>query len=146
MSTLLVQRLDTELSQEIRYSSSTRCNIAALIPYIYLHNAPVGLFTLELLNSDDEVVFGQDFDSADIKASIPTTNNYAHVFYPIVPNNPIQIESGLYTIKLSASGYSPSSTSYLGWIQQFENLQLPMEYVPVNDTEKPLAIRIKQYV
>ena len=146
MSTLLVQQLETELSQEIRYSSSTRCNIAALIPYIYLHNAPDGTFTFDLLNSDDEVVFSQDFDSADIKASIPTTNNYAHVFYPIVPNNPIQIESGLYTIKLSASGYSPSSTSYLGWIQQFENLQLPMEYVPANDTEKPLAIRIKQYV
>jgi hypothetical protein len=145
MSTLLVQRLDTELAQEIRYTSPKRCSVAAFIPYLYLHNAPSGTFTFELLNSDDDIIFSQQFDSADIKASIPTTDNYAHVFYPVVPNNPIQIESGLYTIKLSASGYSPSSTSYLGWIQQFENLQLEMDYVPENDSENPLSIRIKQY-
>lgn len=146
MSTLLIQRLETELSQELSYNLSDRCQIGAFIPYLYMHNAPSGTFTIELLNSDNDIIMSQDFDSADIKASLSTSNNYAHVFYPIVPSNPIQIEYGTYTIKLSASGYSPSESSYLGWIQQHENIQNVMDYVPSYDTENSLAIRIKEYV
>lgn len=145
MSTLLVQRLETELTQELRYKLSHRCQIGAFIPCLYMHNAPSGTFTFELLNSDDEVIMSQDFDSADIKASLSTASNYAHVFYPIIPTNPIQIEYGNYTIKLSATGYSPNDSSYLGWIQQFEDIQNVMDYVPENDTENPLAIRIKEW-
>lgn len=146
MSTLLVQRLETELTQELRYNLSDRCQIGALIPYLYMHNSPAGTFAIDLLNSDDEIIISQEFDCDDIKAALETSNNYAHVFYPIIPTNPIQIEYGLYTIKLSATGYTPSDSSYLGWIQQFENIQNVMDYVPVNDAQNSLAIRIKEYV
>lgn len=145
MSTLLVQPLITELSQEVRYSLSRRVNIGAFIPYLYMHNAPTGTFIIDLLNSDDDIIMSKSFTCADIKASLSTLNNYAHVFYPIIPTNPIQIEYGTYTIKLSASGYSHSNTSYLGWIQQFENIQNIMDYVPENDTENSLALRIKEW-
>ena len=145
MSTLLVQKLETELAQELSYKLSDRCQIGAFYPYLYMHNAPSGTFTIELLNSDDDAVMTKSFTSADIKASLSTSNNYAHVFYPIIPTNPIQIEYGNYTIKLSASGYSPSDSSYLGWIQQHENIQNIMDYAPAFDTQNSLAIRIKEY-
>lgn len=145
MTTLLFKKLVTTLEQDLRYNSTKRCQIAAFIPYIYMHNSPAGTFTFDVLNGDDEVIFSQTFDSASIKQSLATTNNYAHVFYPIVPTSPIQIERGLYTIKLSATGYTSSDSSYLGWIQQYENVQNVMDYVPASDAENSLSIRIKKW-
>lgn len=145
MSTLLIQKLETELAQELRYNLSDRCQIGAFIPYIYMHNAPSGTFTIDLLNSDDDVIMSKQFDCDDIKTALSSTDNYAHVFYPIIPTSPIQIEYGTYTIKLSASGYSPTNASYLGWIQQHENIQNIMDYVPSDDTKNSLALRIKKW-
>ena len=145
MSTLLVQRLETELAQTLSYNMSGRCQVGGFYPYLYMHNAPSGTFTFELLNGDDDVIMTKVFTSADIKTSLSTSNNYAHVFYPIIPTNPIQIEYGNYTIKLSASGYSSSDSSYLGWVQQHENIQNIMDYTPAFDTQNSLAIRIKEY-
>lgn len=146
MTTLLSKTLETSLSQEIRFSLSTRIHIAALIPYLFMFNAPAGTFTFELYSQDrTETVFTKTFDCDDIKTALSTTDNYAHVFFPIIPTNPVQIEAGLYTISITASGYTATVGSFLGWIQQHENIQNEMEYVPVNDEENPLAVRYKIY-
>lgn len=146
MSTLLSKTLETVLEQQIRFKLSTRCHIAAMIPYIMMFNSPAGSFEFEFYSVDRaETVFTKSFTCADIKAALSTTDNYAHVFLPIIPTNPVQIESGLYTIKITASGYTATVDSFLGWIQQFEDIQNEMEYVPVNDEENSLAIRYKIY-
>jgi len=144
MTTLVVTELITDLEQDIRYNLDIRCNVVAFYPYLFLFNSPSGTFTFELIK-DGDTLFSQNFDSQDIKDSLSTTNNYAHVFFPIIPTNPIQIEKGLYTIKLSSTGYTATSSSYLGWIQQHEDIQAELEYVPENDTENPFSIRIKKY-
>lgn len=144
MSSLLVDKLVTELTHEIRLTNSSRVHISAFYPYLFLYNSPVGTFTLSILRGAT-AIFSQSFDSAAIKISIPTVNDYAHVFYPIIPPNPLPIESGLYTIKLSATGYVPTESSYLGWIKQHEDVQNNLEYVSANDTYNPYAIRIKVF-
>lgn len=144
MTTLLVETLKTELSQEIRLENQERYTIGAIIPYLYLHNSPVGTFTLEIISGVNSV-FSQSFTSADIKAVIGTSDNYAHVFYPIVPQNPVQLDAGVYTIKLTASGYMALGSSFLGWIRQHENLNNKLDYEPVSDDENPLAVRLKVF-
>jgi hypothetical protein len=144
VTTLLVETLTSELSQDIRLAGEERFSIGAIIPYVYMHNSPSGTFYLKVINGVTEV-FSQAFTSSDIKSSIPTTNNYAHVFYPIVPILPIQLDPGVYTIKITASGYSNSSTNFLGWIRQFEDLNNTLDYVPTSDDQNPLAIRLKIY-
>lgn len=144
MSSLLVDKLVTELTHEIRLNGNSRIHIAAIYPYLFLYNSPAGTFTLSIL-SGATTIFSQSFDSATIKISMSTVNDYAHVFYPIIPPNPLPIEPGLFTIKLSASGYTPTESSYLGWIKQHENLQNVLEYTPVNDTYNPYALRIKVF-
>ena len=109
-----------------------------------MHNAPSGTFTLKLLSGVTELL-SQSFTSSDIKASIPTTNNYTHVFYPVIPINPIQLDSGTYTVKITASGYAPTSVSFLALIRQHEDLNNKLDYVPLTDDENPLAIRLKVY-
>ena len=93
MSTLLVETLNTSLEQEIRLESEFRYSIGAIIPYLYLHNSPAGTFTLSIINEDDETVFSQVFTSVLIKTALGTALDYAHVFYPIIPSDPIQLDA-----------------------------------------------------
>jgi hypothetical protein len=144
MTTLLVQKLYSELSQEVTFDLNERVHIGSIIPYIYLHNAPAGTFTFEMTGPNG-AVFSKSFTSSDIKTALSTTDNYAHVYYAISPTNPVQIEKGAYTFTLTASGYTPTESSFIGWIQQHENIQNEMSYDPIDDEQNSLCIRYKSY-
>lgn len=144
MSTLLVEELYSELNQDIAFNLDSRCHIGAIIPYIYIHNAPVGTFKLQMMKGST-LVFENIFTCDEIKASLNTSDNYAHVFYPVIPLTPTQIEKGTYTIKLSSTGYTFTSASYLGWCRQYENVQAILDFEPENDGQNPMAMRIKIY-
>jgi len=139
VSTLLVSELITELEHEVRFSQTGRIHIAGLYPYLLKFGSPAGTFTISFIKGAT-TLFSKSFAATSISATA-----YAHTFYPVLPDNPVQIEAGLYTIKLTATGYSFNSSAYIAWIQQFENIQNAMEYTPENDTKNPLAIRIKTY-
>lgn len=141
MSTLVVQKLNTELSQDFRLSLDTRYNIGAVIPYLYMHNAPTGSFTVSV-KSGATTLASNSFTCSDIKTSLGTAFNYAHVFYP-VNFETTQLGKGTYTLELSASGYSPSESSYVGWVQQHEDLNNLLDYEPLSDAQNPLAFRLK---
>ena len=144
MSTILNEQLVTTLEQPIAYLSGERAHIAAFYPYLLLFNSPAGTFTFSLL-SGATVLFSQEFTSASIKAAVSTTNDYVHTFHPIVPTDLIQLESGDYIVKISATGYTATDSSYLAWIQQHEDLSLDLDYTPGNDTYNPFSMRIKTY-
>jgi hypothetical protein len=145
MTTLMCQTLRTELIQEINYSSIERLHIGAFIPYLYVHNNPTGNFNLELSGANG-VVFSKSFTSQDIKDSLSTTDNFMHVNYPVVPQNPVQIEKGDYTVRLSASGgYMANANGFIAWIQRHEDMQNEMSYIPSNDEENSFSIRFKSF-
>ena len=144
MTTLLCQTLIDELFQEVDYNSSERLHIGCISPYLVVVNAPAGTFTISITGPNG-AVFSKSFTSIDIKTAIGTVNDFAHVFYPIIPTNPVQIENGSYTITLSAAGYTASNSSFIGWIQQHENIQNEMSYTPVDDSGNTFAIRFKSY-
>jgi len=142
MSTLLVQTLYTKLEQEIEYTGENRVLVAAFVPYLYFHNVTGATFRFEL-ERDSEVVFSQEFTSEDISGAV--NGQYAHVFYPIVPTNPVQLEAAVYTFRiLAVSGYTAGS-SFIGWIQQHQDTQNVMDYVPTTSDKLSFAIRFKQY-
>jgi hypothetical protein len=146
MTTLLVQRLspDTPLTQELTIELSKRYHIGSLAPYLYIHNAPAGSFKFSLLRDDDSEVFSETFTSEDIKEALNTVNNYAHVFKPFIPAIKTKIEAGNYTAKLEAiSGYNLTFSSFIGWVQQHEDLNNDLAYEPSNDSQNPLATRLK---
>jgi hypothetical protein len=147
VTTLVCQTLVTELSQEIVYSLSERVHVGAFLPYLYMHGAPVADFTFSLTGPNG-LVFSKTFTCAEIKTALGTTDNYAHVFYPIVPANPVQIESGTYTATLTApqdGTYTVNDTNFLAWIQQHEDLQASLDYETTSDEENPFTIRFKSY-
>lgn len=139
MTTLLCDSLYTFLDHEIRFISPTRIHIAGIYPYLLKCGHPVGTFTVSLIKNS-VTLFSNSFSESDISSAA-----YSHTFYPVIPVNPIQIEPGLYTIRLSSSGYSYSNIDFISWIQQFENVQNEMEYVHTGSSQNPLALRIKTY-
>lgn len=145
MSNLLVDRINTSLEQEITVDITKRAHLAAIIPYLYLHNSPAGTFTLDFKKGAD-VLYSYSFTSNNVKFLMNITDDYAHVFYPIIPGILVPLESGSYSVKITASGgYSPTETSYLGWVKQYDNIQNGLDYTVVNDTYAPYAIRFKTY-
>ena len=91
MTTLLVGTLQDELIQEIKYNLEERIHVGAFIPYLYIHNASADFFTFELSNTDG-VLFQKNFTVAEMKLSLGTSENYFHIYYPIIPTNPVQLE------------------------------------------------------
>lgn len=144
MSTIVANELISTLEQEFTYNLNDRVHIGGFYPYLLMYNSPLGTFKIEVLKGAN-VVYEEEFTSSDIKTTIGTTDNYAITFYPIIPPSPIQIEKGSYKIKLSSTGYTYYSSSYLAWIQQHENVQNQMSYTPNGDGENSLAFRIKTY-
>jgi hypothetical protein len=145
VTTLLVETLNRELIQEIQYDLNERVHIAAFIPYLYIHNAAFDSITFELFNSGGDVLFSKETTLSEIKESIPTTDNYIHVFYPIIPTNPVQLEYGTYRLRMTATNYYPVSSSFIGWIKQFEDIQNEISYPVSGSNNNPLAIRYKLY-
>ena len=140
---LVVETLKDELYQDINYDGE-RVSIGAFIPYLYCHNVS-GTFTFEV-ESLTETILSQSFTISEIKTALNTTENYFHVYFPIMPVNPMQLESGAYRFKLIApGGYSATQNSFIGWIQQHEDLQNVMDYEPSNDSENSFCIRFKVY-
>lgn len=145
MTKLLVQELKSEdLSQTFRLKHTQRYLIGAFCPYLYIHDAPAGTFTFEVI-SNGETVFTQDFESGELISDMGYMSNYMHVFYPFMPYFPIMLEKGEFTLKLSSSGYTYTPNSFIGWIQQHEDLNNQLDYEPVNDAQNPLAMRLKIY-
>lgn len=145
MSTLLVRPLYSGqiISDEYTYDLSERVNVGGFYPYLYLHGAPAGTFTFEVSNIHG-VIFSKSFTSADIKASLPTLDDYLRVFYPVIPDSPVQMDKTPFTCKLFADGvYSYNGGGFIGWVQQFEDIQNEMDYIPLNDDQNPLALRWK---
>lgn len=139
MTTLVCDDLYTYLEQNVRFLSPQRIHIAGIYPYLLKMGNPSGTFTFSL-KKGSVTIFSNSFIASDISSS-----NYIHTFFPIIPTNPVQIEIGLYTLRLSASGYAYASNSCISWVQQFENIQNEMEYVPTYPGANSLSTRIKTY-
>lgn len=145
MTTLLVGTLQDELIQEIKYNLQERIHVGAFIPYLYIHNASADFFTFELSN-EDGILFQKNFTTNEMKLSISATDNYFHIYYPIIPTNPVQLEKGNYTAKITAGpNYIQNGSSFLGWVKQHENIQNEMDYIPFDDNSNSYNIRYKCY-
>lgn len=145
MSTLLVEPIKQSLEQSFNLSLTKRYIVASMMPYLYLHNSPSGNFKFSILKNGNQV-FEKLFNSEDIKAALNTDNDFAHVFYPIIPSDPLILGRGYFTVKIEApENYRFRQNSFIGWVRQFEDLNNKLNYTPLSDNENPLALRFKEY-
>jgi len=140
LSTLVLEPLVTTLEQGFNLKLSRRYQVGCLKIYLYMHNAPTGTFIVNLKRGASLVV-SKSFTSADIKTAMNTTDNYAHVFYPIIFSGNIMLEKGSYDIELTSTGYTYNDNAYLGWCKEYD-VYNQFESEPINPYDFPYGFRI----
>lgn len=118
---LVVDELETTLSQTFTVFKNNRLDLVAIRPYILSHNSPAGTFTFKLLDGAT-TLFSDTFTAAELKTDISTANDYVRIWKNFSITVPTFLENGDYTLELSSSGYTYSDASYLGWIKEHEHL------------------------
>jgi hypothetical protein len=119
MTTLVCDELQTTLTQTVNLVYDRVYHIAGLKIKLLMYNNPTGTFTLSLKSGSD-VLASAAFTSADIKTDLSTTDNYAHLYKAL--NFSLPLKKGSYDLVLSSSGYTFSTSSFLGWCKSYENV------------------------
>jgi len=145
MSTLIVQELNTTLTQTIFVEQ--RIRIDSLRPKVYLHNDPAGTFTFSV-KEGSTILGSASLDIATIKTNAVFANNqyhYGFIRWQFADN--LVLNRGTYTIELTSSGYTFSPSSYFGWIREYEALtnNITEGQVANLDIENPLSVQIWSY-
>lgn len=141
MTTLVVDELKTTLTQEVTLNLTPRQHLAAVRPHLYVHNNPAGTFTFAVLNAADAVLTSDTFTSADVYTALGTSDDYAHAYFTISFEYR-HLPPGTYKLRLSSSGYTFSESAYLGWVRDHEDLIVPLDYTPSDDSENPLSYQV----
>jgi hypothetical protein len=142
MSKLLVEELKTSLSEGFILSNTQRYQIAAILPHLYIHNEPSGNFTFTLKKGAN-TIFSKTFNVTQIKSTIENALDFSHLWLPIIPDLPTQVESGEYLFELTASGYTFNESAYIGWCRNFEEMSFKGDFGQFNSDENNLQLRLK---
>ena len=137
---LVSRELKTELTQEFNLLLDKRHHVREVSVYLLMYNSPSGEFTFEILKGS-EVVYSYEFTSQDIKTALGTTDDYAHLFLPMPAN--FSLSRGTYIAKLSADNYTYLSSSFLGWVNDWEGFKF--DQITEQALERPNALRLITY-
>ncbi len=118
---IIVEPLETTLTQTVNFTVRKRRKIRSVRPYIYMHNAPAGTFSLKV-KSGTTVLETLTFTSAQIKSDLSTSDNFAHIDISLIPSTGLMLEFGSIDFELSATGYTFSESSYMGWAVPYESV------------------------
>lgn len=137
---LVCRELRTTLDQPFELLLDKRYQIAEVAVNVLMYNAPLGDFTFEILKSGSPV-YSFQFDSDYIKAELATADNYAHLYLPLPAN--VMLSRGQYVARLSAANYTYSSSSFIGWINDWEGFKF--DEITEQALERPNAFRMITY-
>ena len=142
MTTLVVDELKTTLTQSFTVDLNRRYTIAAVRPYLYMHNSPAGTFTFSVKDSGANTIASKTFTSAEIKSDLSTSDNYCHLWKALVFTNPLQLSKGSYSLVISSSGYTFAESSYLAWVKEYENIFNTTDGANDTDFNNPMSFQL----
>jgi membrane-bound inhibitor of C-type lysozyme len=126
MSTLVIEELKTTLTQDFTLNNDSLVGfrIKAIRPMLYLHNDPAGTFTISL-KQGVTTIDSKSLTLAEIlSGSGFSSGQYHWGVFKFEFDNYNKIKRNVtYTIELSASGYSFSESSYMGWVKPHEDFK-----------------------
>jgi hypothetical protein len=104
----------------------------ASIPFVRLHLckylAPAGTFTVTLTDASDAVIATSSQTLAQMQASgnADLSANYYHGYVKFDFGAAYTLRPGTYKLKLSASGYTYSIGTFLGWVKADTDRAIPL--------------------
>lgn len=144
MSTLMVETLETTITQTITFTPYRKFNLGGIKIKLFMYNSPSGTFTLSL-KSGANTLWSDTFDSAELKSDMSTSDDYIYMWKGFQFSNPVIVKNGSYDLELSSSGYTYSTGSFIGWIKDYESIYNETTTTPANDFENPYTFRLYEY-
>jgi hypothetical protein len=141
MTKLVTEELKTELIQTFTLSNDRIYQIDGIKIKLLMFNEPPGIFTLSI-KQGSEVLNSADFTSSDIKSDLNTSEPYAWLYKAIKFPTLTPLLKGNYDLHLSSSGYTYSSTSFIGWVKSHENIFNTRTDQYTDITENPMDFLI----
>lgn len=143
MSTVVVDELITTLDQPI--SVFRPISLAAIKPYIFAASPLIESITFSILK-DGVALFTQSHLFEDLKAALNTSDDNFHGFFPFYTEGTIYLPPGDYVIRMSASGYTFSSTNFVGWCKDYLRYfgKITGE-IPTHYSMFPYSFRLLEY-
>lgn len=140
MTTLVVEELETTLTQTVNIQR--RMNVVAIRPYLYFDNLPNTTITLAIKQGATTVDSSTLTQAEIIANSSITSSNYAHGFFRFdFTSTPLHAGQS-YDIVLSASPYTFSESSWIGWVKEHENHTNNFASSIQYDQDNPLSLQI----
>jgi len=109
---------------------------------------PAGTFTLTILDSGLNILGTKSQTIAEMQAagSAALSEDYYHGFISFIFDDPILLDYGVYSLLLSSSGYTPTATSFIGWMRDWDYKVTNNSGTTASDPSKqPLANKIFTY-
>lgn len=146
MTYIVVDELLTsqEIIQEFVVNTGMRVRGLSFRPYLYVHNNPSGTFTFSLKYEGNEIG-AKTFTSSDLYTAMDATESYIRLFYKVTFDDIINLNKGTYELVLSASGYTFSELSYIGWIREHEDVKTLNDGNAENYLSNPLTFEAWEY-
>lgn len=141
----VVQELTSELSQSFSVTDEVGLRIGAVRPYLYAQGTVAGTFRMALFYNSVEIATTATFTASDMKTAAGFVNDYFAVNYYKAFTGAVGLPRGDYEIKLISSGYTYSTTDYIGWIIEHENARNAMSYTPANDSQRSFSFDLYGY-
>ncbi len=133
---LIVNELYTFLYQEVTPSETTQ--VEAIRINLYKHNIPAGSLSLELHDTNGELIATS---ATSLTASEISSSNYFHGFIRFYVNAQLRKDT-TYRVVLKATGYSFSEAAYFGWCNGFDLGVYAPDYTQTGSFQAPLAMEI----
>lgn len=133
---LLVSELKTSIYQVVTPSENTQ--VEAVRVNLYKHNFPGGNLTLEIHDSNGELITSS---ATSLTAGAVSSADFFHGFVRFYINASL-MKNVSYRIVLKATGYTFSESAYFGWCVGFDLEVYPPSYDPALGFNAPLALEI----
>jgi hypothetical protein len=140
MTTLVADQLITELVQPL--SIYRDMSLVGIRAKLYFHNSPSGTFYFNFYKNGD-LFKSVMFTSAWSKLQIGTLDQSFWIDMAI--QEPINLSQGDIVVKLESSGYLFTSSAWLGWCKDFNQVSGNVIGTPIDFTEHPFILRLIEY-
>lgn len=143
MSRVACEELITTLIQPHRQLISQ--NIAGIKPYLLAASPSITSVTFEIIQGA-VTLFSKTLTFAEIKAMGSTSYDNWHGFVTFANDDGLYLQEGDYEIKMSATGYTYSSSNFIGWCKDIVcTIGNTYGTAPTNYTMNPYSYRLIEY-
>lgn len=136
--------LESTLSNDFTLDLQERQQVGGVRAWLLSVGDPVGTFTYKI-KEGATTHWSDTFNVVEMKSDLSTSATRLHMMKAKTVDPVINLGPGTYTLELSSSGYSASSSSYLAWLVDWEGQYFDASSNIIDNLLRPFHFEIWTY-